>query len=61
MLSFVFYSLFVVNKNSRAPTLRKSQRICDSVIGSVEVGHTEYVVYEKSQCYPELLLEIKEI
>ena len=43
----------------RAPTGKESGRVYDSVIGCVDSHYQEYVVYEKAQCYPELLIAFK--
>ena len=40
----------------RAPTGKTSGRVYDSVIGCVDSRYQEYVVYDKAQCYPELLI-----
>ena len=39
--------------------MKKSERVCDSVIGTRDGKHREFVVYDRNQCYPELLIELR--
>ena len=69
MLGTPFLAEQPMSQLRRPPNLHGSNRLCDSVIGVTKATHPsafleryrEFIVYDRRQAYPELLIEFKRV